>query len=180
MELLKLCEALSSIDEFKSFSIEVTCSLREKFYPLNFTKEERNDLRGNWIITSTMYIVTTVSAFRHIDSLPQLCRMFMETKKSRHYFLIDWLFRLVLALSFSTATTELAFSGMKLIDSSWHRFTIKWRMVFNQTPWSSILSRRLLLVLIWRSSLTSFIVQGIAGCDKSSILRYLYWTICCL
>lgn len=89
MELLKLCEALSPIDEFKSFSIEVTCSLREKFYPLNFTKEERNDLRGNWIITSTMYIVTTVSAFQHIDSLPQLCRMFIETKKVTSLF-FDW------------------------------------------------------------------------------------------
>ncbi|KDO51959.1 hypothetical protein CISIN_1g039830mg, partial [Citrus sinensis] len=48
----------------------------------------------------------------------ELCRRFVETMKSQHYFLIDRLIRLVLTLPVSTATTERAFSTMKLIKTS--------------------------------------------------------------
>ncbi|KAL5769062.1 hypothetical protein ACOSQ2_015845 [Xanthoceras sorbifolium] len=49
------------------------------------------------------------------DDINALKRQF---KRSQHYFLIDRLIRLVLTLPVSTATTERAFSAMKLIKTS--------------------------------------------------------------
>ena len=47
-------------------------------------------------------------------TLSQLCQALVETKNSNIYLLVDRLIRLVLTLSVSTATTERAFSTMKL------------------------------------------------------------------
>ena len=58
--------------------------------------------------------------FQNMASLSELCRRFVETMKSQHYLLIDRLIRLVLTLLVSTATTERAFSTIKLIKTSLH------------------------------------------------------------
>ncbi|XP_075504364.1 uncharacterized protein LOC142541786 [Primulina tabacum] len=55
--------------------------------------------------------------FKDVDSLPELCRLLVETKKSMIYFIIDRLICLVLNLPVSTAATERAFSGMKLLKT---------------------------------------------------------------
>ncbi|XP_052189854.1 uncharacterized protein LOC127799671 [Diospyros lotus] len=115
-ELLKLCEALNPTDGFKSFSIDAICGLVEEFYPLDFNKEEIPDLKRQ--LDHYKFDVIRNPQFQNLNSLPQLCRMLVETKKSQHYFLIDRLIRLVLTLPVSIATTERAFSGMKLIKTS--------------------------------------------------------------
>ncbi|XP_052199556.1 uncharacterized protein LOC127806362 [Diospyros lotus] len=116
IELLKLCEALNPTDGFKSFSIDAICGLAEEFYPLDFNKEEIPDLKRQ--LDHYKFDVIRNQQFQNLNSLPQLCRMLVEMKKSQHYFLIDRLIRLVLTLPVSTATTERAFSGMKLIKTS--------------------------------------------------------------
>ena len=55
--------------------------------------------------------------FQCISSLSKLCRKLVETRKSQIYFLINRLIRLVLTLHVSVATTERAFSAMKLIKT---------------------------------------------------------------
>ena len=50
-----------------------------------------------------------------MSTISELCRGLQISGKSNIYFLIDRLIRLVLTLPVSTATTERAFSAMKLL-----------------------------------------------------------------
>ena len=52
--------------------------------------------------------------FRNMSTISELCRGLKISRKSKIYFSIDRLIRLVLTLSVSTATTERAFLTMKL------------------------------------------------------------------
>ncbi|KAH9686650.1 TTF-type domain-containing protein [Citrus sinensis] len=116
VELLTLSSALDPVDGFKSFDIDNICSLAEKFYPHDFTPNEVLALRREL----EHYQIDALSdpRFQNMASLSELCRRFVETIKSQHYLLIDRLIRLVLTLPVSTATTERAFSAMKLIKTS--------------------------------------------------------------
>ncbi|KAH9751553.1 hypothetical protein KPL71_014337 [Citrus sinensis] len=118
VELLTLSSTLDPIDGFKSFDIDNICSLAEQFHPHDFTPNEVLTLRREL----EYYKIDMLShpRFQNITSLYELCRRFVETKKSQHYFLIDRLIHLVLTLPVSTATTERAFSAMKLIKTSLH------------------------------------------------------------
>ena len=55
--------------------------------------------------------------FQNMSTISELCRALKISGKSKIYFLIDRLIRLVLTLSVSTATTERAFSAMKLLKT---------------------------------------------------------------
>ena len=125
MELLTLSDALNPIDGFKSFSINFICILVEKFYPLDFTKNDLRDLRRQ--LDHYKYDIIDHLQFHNIASLFQLCQLLVETKKLTHYFLIDRLIYLFLTIPVYIATTERDFSGMKLIKNL---FAIKWRMNF--------------------------------------------------
>jgi hypothetical protein len=57
------------------------------------------------------------SDFQNMSTLPELCRRLAISGKSKIYNLIDKLIRLVLTLPVSTATTERAFSAMKLVKT---------------------------------------------------------------
>ncbi|KAH6828604.1 hypothetical protein C2S53_006602 [Perilla frutescens var. hirtella] len=72
IELLKLSSVLDPRDGYKSFSIDNICELMEKFYPDDFTSQEKFHMK---------------------------------------------LFRLILTLPVSTATTERAFSSMKIVKT---------------------------------------------------------------
>ncbi|KAL5820594.1 hypothetical protein ACOSQ3_022476 [Xanthoceras sorbifolium] len=116
VELLILSEALNPIDGFKSFSIDAICTLAEKFYPRDFTGDDINTLKrqlGHYKLD-----VICQPQFQNIAYLSELCRLLVQSRRSQHYFLIDRLIRLVLTLPVSTATTERAFSAMKLIKTS--------------------------------------------------------------
>ncbi|KAL5783397.1 hypothetical protein ACOSP7_008426 [Xanthoceras sorbifolium] len=116
VELLILSEALNPIDGFKSFSIDAICTLAEKFYPRDFTGDDINALKrqlGHYKLD-----VICQPQFQNLASLSELCRLLVQSRRSQHYFLIDRLIRLVLTLPVSTATTERAFSAMKLIKTS--------------------------------------------------------------
>ena len=55
--------------------------------------------------------------FQNMSTISELCRGLQISGKSNIYFLIDRLIRLVLTLPVSTATTEQAFSTMKLLKT---------------------------------------------------------------
>jgi hypothetical protein len=54
---------------------------------------------------------------KNLSSTAELCRGLIETGKSEIYYLIDRLIRLILTLPVSTATTERAFSAMKIVKT---------------------------------------------------------------
>ncbi|XP_075492548.1 uncharacterized protein LOC142530610 [Primulina tabacum] len=110
IELLTLCEALNPSDAIYS--------LIDKFYLNDFSKDDMKHLKTQ--LDHYMLDVFEDLGFKDVDSLPKLCRLLVETKKSRIYFIIDRLIRLILTLPDSTATTERAFSGMKLLKTPLH------------------------------------------------------------
>ncbi|XP_075489445.1 uncharacterized protein LOC142528284 [Primulina tabacum] len=118
MELLTLSNALSPVDGFRSFSLCDICSLVDKFYYHDFSQEEREDLMRE--LDHYKFDVPRHAQFQNLDSLHHLCQTLARTTKSVIYPLIDRLVRLVLTLPVSTATTERAFSGMKLIKTPLH------------------------------------------------------------
>ncbi|XP_042380223.1 zinc finger MYM-type protein 1-like [Zingiber officinale] len=115
IELLTLSNALSPIDGFKSFSLPDICSLVDKFYYYDFNLEERGDLERE--LDHYKFDTPRHAQFQNLNSLHHLCQTLARTTKSVIYLLIDRLVRLVLTLPVSTATTEQAFLGMKLIKT---------------------------------------------------------------
>ena len=55
--------------------------------------------------------------FQNMSTISELCKGLKISAKSKIYFLIDRLVRLVLTLSVSTATTKRAFSTIKLLKT---------------------------------------------------------------
>ena len=142
IELLTLSMALSPIDVFKSFDVDDICTLANKFYSEDFSKNDIEDLRRQ--LSHYRLDVLSCPKFQNLASLSELCQCLAKTKRSEHYTLIDKLICLVLTLPVSTATTERAFSAMSL---SKHHFAIRWMAIFLLTIWSYILRERLLISL---------------------------------
>ncbi|XP_050369068.1 uncharacterized protein LOC126787190 [Argentina anserina] len=88
IELLTLSSALDPKNQFKKFDMEKICRLAEKFYPEDIDASE-------------------------VRALIRL----VETDLAKLFSLVDRLIRLVLTLLVSTATTERAFSAMKIIKT---------------------------------------------------------------
>ncbi|KAL5828314.1 hypothetical protein ACOSQ4_020111 [Xanthoceras sorbifolium] len=101
MELLTLSSALDPRDSFKSFNIDNICKLADKFYPMDFTEHERDLL--SFELKHYKLFVSQQQVFQKMSS--------------HHFPLIDRLIRLILTLPVSTATTERAFSAMKLVKT---------------------------------------------------------------
>jgi hypothetical protein len=114
--LFVLSSALNPVDGFKSFKIDDICSLASEFYPGDFTQVEIGNLRRQLKLYE--HDVFHNSKFQNLTSLSELCRRLVETGKVSIYFLIDRLVHLVLTLPVSTATTERAFSAMKLVKTT--------------------------------------------------------------
>uniref|UniRef100_A0A2N9H031 TTF-type domain-containing protein n=1 Tax=Fagus sylvatica TaxID=28930 RepID=A0A2N9H031_FAGSY len=114
--LLVFSLALNPVDGFKSFKIDDICSLASEFYPGDFTQVEMGNLRRQLKLYE--HDVFHNSKFQNLTSLSELCRRLVETGKVSIYFLIDRLVRLVLTLPVSMATTERAFSAMKLVKTT--------------------------------------------------------------
>jgi hypothetical protein len=52
-----------------------------------------------------------------LSSIAELCKGLAKTEKSKIYYLINKLIRLILTLPVSTATTERVFSAMKIVKT---------------------------------------------------------------
>ncbi|XP_059658551.1 uncharacterized protein LOC132304859 [Cornus florida] len=112
MKLVALSSAFDPRDDYKLFNVEYICTLLDEFYPQDFTDQERIMLTfqlQHYVVEMPVH-----SYLKNMSTISELCRGLVETKKSKIYFLIDRLIRLVLTLPVSMATTERAFSTMKL------------------------------------------------------------------
>ncbi|XP_050378456.1 uncharacterized protein LOC126795730 [Argentina anserina] len=115
IELLIWSSALDPKNQFKKFDMEKICKLAEKFYPEDFDTSEVIAFRLQ--LEHYKYQVVFDKDFHKLSSLAQLCRRLVETDLAQLFPLVDRLIRLVLTLPFSTATTERAFSAMKIIKT---------------------------------------------------------------
>ncbi|XP_059434852.1 uncharacterized protein LOC132167836 [Corylus avellana] len=115
MELLTLSSALNPKDAYESFKIDDICILAEKYYPLDFSEQEKINLR--YQLRYFEVDVLTDPTLQNLSSIAELCQGLAKAKKSKTYDLIDRLIRLVLTLPVSTATTERAFSAMKIVKT---------------------------------------------------------------
>ncbi|KAL6584269.1 hypothetical protein OROMI_003558 [Orobanche minor] len=111
MELLTLGSSLVS----KEINVDQICLLVEKYYPEDFTEQERNQLQYQLEIFNVELKENT--KLGGISTLSDLCQSLVETKKREMYYLIDRVTRLILTLPVSTATTERGFSAMKIFKT---------------------------------------------------------------
>ncbi|KAK4592881.1 hypothetical protein RGQ29_017153 [Quercus rubra] len=114
-ELVILSSALNPKDTFRLFKIVDICNLVKKYYPQDFTEHEQELLESQ--LRHYELDVIKHQDFQNMSTISELCRGLKISGKSKIYFLIDRLIRLVLTLPISTATTERAFSAMKLLKT---------------------------------------------------------------
>ena len=111
-QLLRLS---ASLDPKKPFNVPDICALVTSHYPLDFTEHEKDLLR-----LELQHYELDVHNHPHLknsSTLSELCTGLHETGKSCTYPLFDRLIRLVLTLPVSTATSERAFSAMKIVKT---------------------------------------------------------------
>jgi hypothetical protein len=118
IELLKLSTTLDPRNSYKLFNIEDICLLVDKFYPEDFSNQEKNHLRFQ--LQHYELDVPNHTKLKNISLIADLCQGLVETEKSIIYPLIDRLIRLILTLPVSTVTTEQAFSTMKIVKIRLH------------------------------------------------------------
>ena len=115
MELLTLSSALDPREAYESFRVNDICSLLDNFNPIDFTNDEKNDLKKE--LDLYKYDVVQHSGFKNLKNISELCQWMVRTRKE-YYPLIYRVVKLVLTLPISTATTERAFSAMNVIKTN--------------------------------------------------------------
>ena len=114
MELQTLSFSLDP-REHESFKIDYICCLVNKFYPQDFTDQEKIELKMQ--LSHYQHDVLGDSNFKKLSTHNELSQWLVKTKKSSIYHLVYRLIVLVLTLPVSTATSERSFSAMKLIKT---------------------------------------------------------------
>jgi len=115
MELLTLSNALVPKDAYKAFNIKDICTLVNKYYPLDFSEQEKISLKfqlQHFIIDAPNH-----PNLKNLSTMLELCQSLARTGKSRTFYLIDRLIHLSLTFPISTTTTERSFSAMKIIKT---------------------------------------------------------------
>ncbi|GMI90128.1 hypothetical protein like AT1G19260 [Hibiscus trionum] len=115
-ELLILSMALNPSSGYKHFNVKKICHLAEKYYPKDFSEHEKYHLK--YELELFFRDVPNHVEMKNLSTITQLCRSLSESEKSFSYPLVDRLIRLILTLSISTATTDGAFSVMKIFKTS--------------------------------------------------------------
>ena len=115
MELLTLSSTLDPWEAYESFRVNDICSLVNNFYPIDFTDDEKNNLKKE--LDLYKYDVVQHSRFKNLKNISKLCQWMVRTRKSKYYPLIYRVVKLVLTLPVSTATTERAFSTINVIKT---------------------------------------------------------------
>ncbi|XP_024178762.2 zinc finger MYM-type protein 1-like [Rosa chinensis] len=114
-KLLILSSTLDPRDNFINFKTEGACNLAKKYYPEDFVDSEMFALE----LECAYYEKDMRSdpKFQNLESISDLCRMLVQTKKSEFFPMLYKLICLVLTISVSTATTERVFSVMNIIKN---------------------------------------------------------------
>ncbi|XP_020239775.1 uncharacterized protein LOC109818657 [Cajanus cajan] len=103
MELLTLSMTLVPKDAYKAFNIEDICTLVDKYYPMDFSEQEKINL--HFQLQHFIVDARQDSNLKNLSTMQELCTCLATTKKSEVYYLIDRLLRLIMTLPVSTATT---------------------------------------------------------------------------
>ncbi|XP_015933138.1 uncharacterized protein LOC107459420 [Arachis duranensis] len=115
VELLTLSSTLDPRDNYKFFSVNKVCELVERFYPGDFSDQEKFHIRmqaQHYELDIPNHVELT-----NLCTISELCQGLTKTGKSLTYPLIDHLICLVLTLPVSTATTERSFSAMNIVKN---------------------------------------------------------------
>ncbi|XP_057431672.1 uncharacterized protein LOC130724460 [Lotus japonicus] len=115
MKLLTLSSALIPKNAYKAWNIDKICTLVDKYYPNDFSEQEKINLRfqlQHFIVDAHLD-----SDLENLSTIQELCACLATTQKSEVFYLIDRLLRLIMTLPVSTATTERSFSAMKIIKT---------------------------------------------------------------
>lgn len=112
-ELLTLSASLDP--RYDSFNISNICILAEKFYPADFSDQERAQLECQ--LPHFQLDICSDPDLKGLPSLADLTSGLVKTGKASIYPMVDRIMRLVITLPVSTATTERSFSAMKLIKT---------------------------------------------------------------
>ncbi|XP_042753304.2 uncharacterized protein LOC111915266 [Lactuca sativa] len=115
MELLSLSSTLVSKEHPKVIKLDQICRLVEKYYPEDFTEQERIQLRYQLEIFNID--MTKNPKLSGVSTIADLWKGLVETQKRETYYLLDRVVRLILTLPVSTATTERGFSAMKIFKN---------------------------------------------------------------
>ena len=115
MELLSLSSTLVSKEHPKVINIDQICLLVEKYYPEDFTEQERIQLRYQLDIFNIDMIKN--NKLSRVSTIADLCKGLVETQKRETYYLLDRVVQLILTLPVSTATTERGFSAVKIFKN---------------------------------------------------------------
>ncbi|XP_071741374.1 uncharacterized protein [Rutidosis leptorrhynchoides] len=111
-ELLRLSVALNPKKPFNKADI---CSLAKKFYPLDFTEQENIQLKSE--LQHYELDLLNDPELKNVQTIAELCRGLQQTGRVKVYPMLNRLIRLVLTLPVSTATSERAFSAMKIMKT---------------------------------------------------------------
>ncbi|TYG89641.1 hypothetical protein ES288_A12G116100v1 [Gossypium darwinii] len=117
-ELLTFTKTLDPKEFFKLFDIDKICILVNKFYPEDFSQQEKECLL--YELKHYELDVCKHPDLRKISTLSELCRGLVESRKLVMYPLVDRLIRLILTLPASTTSSERAFSAMKIVKTRLH------------------------------------------------------------
>ncbi|KAL7604482.1 hypothetical protein Lser_V15G17389 [Lactuca serriola] len=115
VKLLSLSSTLVSKEHPKVIKVDQICRLVEKYYPEDFTEQERIQLRYQLEIFNID--ITKNPKLSGVSTIADFCKGLVETQKRETYYLLDRLVRLILTLPASTATTERGFSAMKIFKN---------------------------------------------------------------
>ncbi|XP_075515362.1 uncharacterized protein LOC142550004 [Primulina tabacum] len=115
MELLMLSSALNPQNVSDSFRYLDICKLVEKFYPQDFTSEEKERLEMQ--LKHYEHNVIKGLYYKSLSTISELCQWLVKTKKAATYDLVFRVIVLVLTLPVSTGTTERSFSTKNIIKT---------------------------------------------------------------
>ncbi|XP_020982421.1 uncharacterized protein LOC107458849 [Arachis duranensis] len=115
VELLTLSSTLDPRENYKLFSVKRVCELVERFYPGDFSDQEKIHIRmqaQHYELDVPNHVELT-----NLCTISKLCQELTKTGKSLTYPLIDRLIRLVLTLPVSTATIDRSFLAMNIVKN---------------------------------------------------------------
>ncbi|XP_074315145.1 uncharacterized protein LOC141651326 [Silene latifolia] len=124
IELLYLSSSLDPKRKFQNFKVDDIYKLVSKFYPADFTEQEKLNLKSQ--LDLFFLEMMEHPQLDRLKSISDLCRWLAETEKGEIYYLIDRLVRLVLTLSVSIKNRRACFFSHE-IDKD--RTVIAWRMI---------------------------------------------------
>ncbi|XP_026451209.1 uncharacterized protein LOC113351439 [Papaver somniferum] len=125
MELLFLCSCLDPRESFKAFHVENLCTLAEKFYPLDFSRQEVHTLRNE--LYHYGQDVVKHAGFKNLSIIAELCRRLVETRKADVYPLVDRMIRLILTLLFLQQVRNGIFQQCQMLNQL---SATKWMQTF--------------------------------------------------